>query len=261
MLTNIKRHAVSIAAGMASVVDDNRIADCADGIYLSGKAHTIANNCFIRCSGHGVHVFAKDDANPAAKTAIVIENNTFVDCGQQVKTKTSGKMIGYNIRIESGVSCVVQRNLLYGAAGSTKLAGEPRPEMRKLAKTKEPTACFIQDNLVVDAAQSPNALPGGEKLFCGYGKDNFENTSGYGASGWMLSPEKYTENPDDRVPLTDGDESESAEDSPPDREHEVEDLLEGVDKENIFVRSFLEGFYKDELFPDEIVEDASLDQS
>jgi hypothetical protein len=214
--------AIAVRAGSNSMIEANRVIDSAGGISVNGGGHTIQNNCLIRCSSEGIHV--RDALTVKglqhAATNLFIENNTFVDCG--TGDNHSGA-IKSAIRIEPGTSGIVRKNLF---SGKTAVAGDQESFMVGENGTTGETDAGIERIIV--GFKNPD-------------EDDYTNDSGYGASGWMLTPDAYDPHGDD---IDGGD----------DYCHAVIDDEDGDAAPNLEERdfdSFWERFYTDGAQPTE----------
>jgi hypothetical protein len=181
VVRNCLRNSIAVTSGTCSVIEDNRIIDCAAGIQVHGPGHTIANNCIIRTGGEALRACgAAGDAQAA--TNLFIENNTIVGC-------SAGAAEAAGIRIDRGTTCIIQRNLVHGP-------GKPYLFVNNAGGTGE-SSCVIADNIIAGGGTLLDGFAGSEVTFCDAGSDNYENDSGYGAHGWMLRPEGIDPNLDD----------------------------------------------------------------
>ena len=195
---------ISISAGNGSVVASNRILDCAHGIAVHGNGHSITNNCIVRCGSEAVRV-----CGPASN--ILVENNTCIDCGTPEGSSGTARVAG--VRIDAGTTSIVRQNLFYGEGKPVAYDGDPaQPEGKK--------TLFIKDNAAAGRCKAIDGAVAAKAVFKNGGDGDFTNDSGYGAGGWVLTPEtfdpqvdeadiKYCENqgafeePDDDEPETD----------------------------------------------------------
>jgi hypothetical protein len=174
-------NSIDIAAGKGSVVSDNRVADCGNGIRVNGADHTVTNNCVVRCGGPGLWAGGPLSGVGVVRAAAInlfIENNTFVDCG---------------LRIDPGTTCIIRRNLIAGAGMSLKVIDPPAYGKETLPADGrlKPSQWMAVDNIVSDAVSTIEGMSRADVVFPGRDGDDFTNDSGYGARGWILKPEAF----------------------------------------------------------------------
>jgi hypothetical protein len=184
------RHSISIAAGMGSIVEDNRVVDCGYGIRVAGKGHSVSNNCIVRCREASLCVLSAPSPDTAAASNILIERNTFVGNGDPENSR--------GIRIEPLTTCIVRGNLFHDTARPYEAGGFAAVNRKDAgaAPFVDEKRCLISDNLVSGACAVLGGCASGEVAFRSAPFDNYMNESGYGASGWMLSPEAYDPGPE-----------------------------------------------------------------
>ncbi len=216
VIRNCSRHSISIAAGTGSILEDNRILDCAWGIRVAGKGHSIANNCIIRCGEDAVDVMSAPSPEIAGATNIIIEQNTFVGWGEFRKKN------GCCIRINPDATCVVRKNLFYGKGTPFCLddSGKASPGQPGAPSPSGGKNFLITDNKSSGDCERADGCTPAEVAFKSIAFDNYTNDSGYGAHGWMLSPEAYDPGPETFYGATQAqpivpDEEESDPDSEP----------------------------------------------
>lgn len=188
LLLYCKQNAVSVVTGQGTVVENNRIVNCGCGIRVAGQGHTVSNNCIIRSSGEAMRIMShgasvKESVRCQTKN-ILIEANTLVGWSMQSPA----------IAIEPECSAIVRKNLLYNS--DSKLPAAIDVPTTETAKKKP--ALFIDDNL--DALAQ-------KVLFVNMAGDDFTNESGYGARGWMTSPDPFVVTDDVPVVLPHYDDS------------------------------------------------------
>lgn len=198
LLRNCHNHSIRVMAGCSSVVDSNRIDRCGNGIRINGLGHTVINNCIIGTGSEAVTVCGSGKEQLAPASNLFIESNTFVNCGSSGgETRT----IMCGISVEPGTSCIIRKNLVYGS-------GTPL-----VITESQMSAQFDEDAAVVTAppqiVSDKNAVS--EKEFTERGFSyipitfagdcvSFENTTGFGAQGWVLTPQVF----DPKMDETDG---------------------------------------------------------
>lgn len=201
---NCARHSVSVVAGRSSIIEENRIINCGSGIRIAGKGHTVANNCIVRCQEAAISVLSDVSPYAAPASNIIVEENTCVawDCGPLPEKNRTGVLIG------RGTSCIVRRNLFHGPGKPYALHDMGRPGGGKRSSSSEIENCLIADNISSGGCESLEGSTGNEVVFKSAELDNYENTSGYGAQGRLLTPDPF--GPDERR------DDEDAENAPPD---------------------------------------------
>jgi hypothetical protein len=177
-------NAISVTAGTGTTVENNRIVNAGSGLVLLGAAHTVQNNCFYRCGAQAVHVCGAGSNGGPAASNVIIEHNTCIECGE------NDGAAGNALRIDPGTSCVVRRNLFCGAAlpYPTAPGNKTNGQDRRTPRSGRLTI----DNLHCDARRPLDGCGSGEVSFASAGTGNFENNSGFGASGKVLTPEFMT---------------------------------------------------------------------
>jgi len=182
---NCTQHSISVVAGRSSIIEENRIVNCGSGIRVSGKGHTVANNCIARCHEEAIIVLSGilPEAAPAAN--IIIEQNTCVDWGgHPARHKNrSGVLIG------RGASCIVRKNLFHGQGKPYDLQDAGQLQCKKRPSTGRAGSCLIADNISSGGCEAMDGSACNEVEFASVYRDNYDNASGYGAEGWLLKPD------------------------------------------------------------------------
>lgn len=180
-------NAVSVCCELDCQVEDNRIVDSGRGIRVSGRGHTIANNCLVRCNAGAIHVGgAPGDGGNGASNCFV-ERNTIVECGTPAEADA---LPVAGVIINPGTTGIMQRNLVYGQGtpyavvaaghGSERPAGAV-PETRFVIRNNGGGGgCALLDGVGEAAVTFADAAGG-----------DYANVSGFGAEGVMLSPEGF----------------------------------------------------------------------
>ncbi len=184
-LRNCRRHSISIAAGKSSVVEDNRIIDCGYGIRVAGIGHSIGNNCIIRCRDNALGIIAATSPETIHASNIMIENNTIIQRNHPLEKENCG------IRIDRETTCIIRRNLFSGPGNPytvrNSIEMDDHNDVVISSSGQEPY--FIMDNIVSGGCALADGCARQEISFVSAHLDNYTNDSGYGAQGWVLSPE------------------------------------------------------------------------
>ncbi|MGA2505948.1 MAG: right-handed parallel beta-helix repeat-containing protein [Chitinispirillaceae bacterium] len=188
VVVRCRNRSITIGAGSGSFIGSNRILDCANGIAVYGDGHTVANNCIVRCGGEAIGVCgASAGTELRAASNIIVENNTCIDNGRNRKNHTA-RVIG--VRIDPGTTSVVRRNLFYGEGIPCAGAGAAVNGTRK-------TASLIIENISSGQCGTAEGVAAADVAFENGKDDDFTNTSGYGAAGWVLTPDAFDPHGDD----------------------------------------------------------------
>lgn len=228
---NIRRGGVSVVAGKASEVRDNRIMECENGIEVCGAGHTIANNCVVRSRLSGIRVSGKVRPELRAGSNIIVENNTLIERNGHRAEGASGHIAGgrdasAGVHVDAGVTCVVQNNLFCGS-------GKPQSIDPSGEKT---TRCFARANAVCGGL-SIEGWTVEEVEFAEYDNDDFDNRSGFGAQGWMVSHNAAEPDEEPAGEILWDEIDEEPEDIPERTESGVNTLIRDVDREEIVKRA------------------------
>jgi hypothetical protein len=182
-------NSITVSAGTGTIIEDNRIIDCGTGVQVNGSGHSLVNNCIVRCGSQAIRVCGKSKEKAAAIN-LFIENNTCIECGSKDAAKVAG------IVIEAGTTSIIHNNLIYGEGIPYRVDDSPG----NTGNNSTPKAQYVVENNIASGKCEPiKGFNLQEVVFQGYTKDNFENDSGYGASGWMLKPETFDPHMDDFV--------------------------------------------------------------
>jgi len=174
---------IAFAAGGYSIIENNRISASSQGVTVNGAGHTVSNNCFVRCQFAAVTACGASENSDAAGN-LFIQENTVVDCG------CAGN--GSGIIIEQGASCIIQKNLFYGSARAYSC------QIDKSASANKPHI-IINGNLAHRGARPLDGVSISDIEFSRFLDDNFENKSGYGAAGWVLSADAFDKQADEAI--------------------------------------------------------------
>jgi hypothetical protein len=192
VVRNCGRHSITVAGGEGSSIEDNRIVDCGYGIRVTGNGHSISNNCIIRCREDSLGVLSSISPQTASALNIIIEKNTIIEWGIAGQKKNCG------VRIEPETTCVVRENLFHGTGAPYEAVdGEKSNDHETIGKSPlEEKKYLITDNIASGACIPLNGCIRLDVAFQSPAFDNYLNNSGYGADGWMLSPEAYDPGPE-----------------------------------------------------------------
>ena len=191
-------NSIDIAAGKGSVIEENRVVDCGNGIRVNDADHTIVNNCVIRCGGQAVRACGEEPGvgiGRAAATNLFIEDNTFIDCGTPATQASADGDIQTvaGVRIDPGTTCIIRHNLVAGMGQSVAVI-DPLVYAKEHGLDPEnlPMALWVAaDNLADSAVSLTKGFAVSEVVFTRREADDFTNDSGFGAEGWMLKPETF----------------------------------------------------------------------
>ena len=174
-------------AGKSSIVEENRIVNCGSGIRISGKGHTVANNCIARCQEEAIVVLSNISPEAAQAANIIIEQNTCVDWGGHLprRKNLSGVLIG------RGASCIVRKNLFHGPGKPYDLQDAGQRQCKKKPSNGRAGSCLIADNISSGGCEAMDGSACNEVKFASVHHDNYDNASGYGAEGWLLKPDLF----------------------------------------------------------------------
>jgi hypothetical protein len=170
---------------------------------------------------------SSQDAAPTSN--IIIERNTCVNWGVSSPSleKQDGVVIG------PGASCILRKNLFHGPGKPYSVLDAGQRKRGKKSLIGGAAGCLIADNISSWGCEALDGCARNEISFESVSHDNYENASGYGASGWWLKhgPLDVKEQPgeddadavppDDAVPAGLEEEDMSLDDEAP------EDLEEG----------------------------------
>ncbi|HAJ78953.1 MAG TPA: hypothetical protein DCO75_04210 [Fibrobacteres bacterium] len=193
IVRNCANQSISIAIGAGSFVEDNRIVDCGNGISINGKGHTVANNCIVRCDKNAVRILSNKIKDLESASNAVVEQNTIV-LGENAK--------GTGIVIEPGTTCIVRKNLFHGK-GRPYCFDENRTDVTAVG-TSRASGHFIMENFVSGLEEDIDGCNKGNVSFVSEPFDNYTNESGWGAQGWVLSPEAFDPEKKDSVEYDNG---------------------------------------------------------
>lgn len=223
ILDRCSRHAI-MASGKASVIEDNRILDSTIGISAGGTGHTVQNNCVVRCREQAI-VVSEEGAEQSRVAAIMVEQNTCVDCGTASLPDTPDSSGVAGVLIKANTSCVLRKNIFHGKGLPYEFS----------VKTDEKRSdVLIGDNVSSGGCEVQQGSKAAAIEFARFSEDNFENNSEYGAKGWNAGPEPFdpslvTSALDERQYL------DTYLDAP---EGEIESLINDIDRDEIMRRSY-----------------------
>ncbi|MBN1603894.1 MAG: right-handed parallel beta-helix repeat-containing protein [Chitinispirillaceae bacterium] len=189
LLRNCRNHSIRVMAGCSTVIDSNRIDRCGNGIRVNGSGHTVINNCIIGTGSEAVTVCGSGKEQLAAASNLFVENNTFVNCGNssgETQTRNCG------IRVEPGTSCIIRKNLVYGSGKPLVIAESQISEQfdDEIAVATVPPQIVSDKNAVSQRDVTERGFSYVPIKFAG-DCVSFENTTEYGAQGWVLTPQVF----------------------------------------------------------------------
>ena len=173
----------ALAAGGYSIIESNRISESSLGVTVNGAGHTVSNNCFVRCRFAAVTACGASENSEQAGN-LFIEENTIVECGNADN--------GSGIIMEHGASGIIQKNLFYGSARAYSC------QYDKFASANKPSV-IISGNLAPRGSKPLDGVSIGDVEFSNFSDGNFENESGHGASGWVLSADTFDKQADEAM--------------------------------------------------------------
>jgi len=174
---------IALSAGDYSIIESNRISVSSQGVTVNGAGHTVSNNCFVRCQFAAVTACGALE-NSEQAVNLFIQENTVVDCG--------GADNGSGVIIEQGASGIIQKNLFYGSARAYSC------QVDKLSASDK-SQIIISDNLSSRSSSQLDGVLIGDIEFGKFSDDNFQNDSGYGACGWVLSADTFDKQADEAL--------------------------------------------------------------
>jgi hypothetical protein len=188
LLHNCRKHSIRVMAGCSTVIDSNRIDRCGNGIRINGSGHTVVNNCIIRTVSEAVTVCGSGREQLMAASNLFVENNTFVNCGIG-SDETGPQRCG--ISVEPGTSCIIRKNLVYGHGTPLVTAGlKASTQDDEVAMVITPPQIVSDENAV---SQQGGIQDGFSYVPVEFAGDcvSFENTTEFGAQGWVLTPNVF----------------------------------------------------------------------
>jgi hypothetical protein len=117
----------------------------------------------------------KNGGNGVATQNIIIEQNTCADWSYKSPSALPG------ISVEAASSAIIKRNMFWGSGEPYRFAGAGISREKHL----------ISDNISAGGCATPDGVMAGQSEFGSNEYDNFDNDTGYGATGWMCRPEPY----------------------------------------------------------------------
>ena len=182
VVRNCTNNSISVVAGEGTIVEENRILDCGVGIRVCGKGHTISNNCIVRCGEEAIRAMDKSGREKMKTQNLIIERNTCVGWSQG---RQSAPFPG--ISVAPSCCAVVQKNLFLGPGKPYEVQGG-----RAAADSCATSPHYVLDNYSAAHTCEPSSgISCGQVIFDGIALDNYENSTGYGAQGWMVRPEPF----------------------------------------------------------------------
>jgi hypothetical protein len=115
---------------------------------------------------------------------LFIEENTIVECGNADN--------GSGIIMERGASGIIRKNLFYGSAAAYSC------QDYKSSAANKPLI-VINGNLAPRGSKPLDGVSIDDIELSKFSDGNFENESGYGASGWVLSADTFDKQADEAM--------------------------------------------------------------
>ncbi len=179
-------NSLSVQSELDCTVEENRVIDCGRGIVVQGRGHTVTNNCIIRCGGGAIRAMGMTD--PATSNCI-IERNTIVDCALSLR---GDDVPVAGVVIDHGTTGVIQYNLIYGVGKPYAVVGPDQVSGDRSSQATAPATRFmIKDNGSAGGCSLLDGVGSAVVEFVDAPGDNYENGSGFGAGGWMLTPSGF----------------------------------------------------------------------
>jgi hypothetical protein len=192
VVRNCRNNSISVVTGEGTVVEDNRIMDCGVGIRVAGKGHTVSNNCIVRCSEEAIRIMDRDGKTGPATVNILLEKNTCVAWSQ---SQPQGKCPG--ISIEPKAYAIIQRNLFLGPGKPFEVIEQKNDCGLTNARKEKPRHCILDNLSAAHHCDAGTGISCGGVVFAGIAMDNYENTTGFGAQGWVVKPEPFDPDKDE----------------------------------------------------------------
>ncbi len=183
LLANCRTNSISVAAGIGTVIENNRVIDGFRGILVKDFGQTISNNCIIRCSKEAIRVSGKSDSENSPASNLFIQQNTFIDCGKSTDNHTEKSPLSPGLAIEQGSSCIIEKNLVCTSGAPYRI--------ETAENSTAQTNCVIMDNLCCGTQNIADGFRGSDVAFSNAEEDDYRNSSGYGANGPMLTPAAF----------------------------------------------------------------------
>ncbi|MDR0306776.1 MAG: right-handed parallel beta-helix repeat-containing protein [Chitinispirillales bacterium] len=171
---------IAISGGSFSVIENNRVSSSSQGVTVNGTGHSVNGNCFNKCQFSAVTACGSQDDSQAAGN-LFIQENTIVNCGAADN--------GSAVIIEGGASCIIQKNLFYGSARACSF--QSHIDGAQSAASMKKSQTIISGNLAWGGSHKLDGVLIDNGEFRKLSDDNFENESGFGAKGWVLSPDTF----------------------------------------------------------------------
>jgi parallel beta-helix repeat protein len=180
-ISNCRKHSISVVTGEGTIVEDNRILDCGIGIRVAGKGHTVSNNCIVRCGEEAIRIMDRNGKEGPKTQNVIIENNTCVAWSQ---SRLQGPFPA--ISIEPTAFAVVQKNLFLGPGKPCNVSGTQNNGANTICGRSR--HCILDNLSAAHHCDPGTGISCGQVVFEGIALDNYDNTTGYGAKGWMVGP-------------------------------------------------------------------------
>lgn len=249
LIKNSSQSAIKISAGSYCIIENNRIENCSTGIAINGIGHTISNNSILNCANQAISACkaASEESIPA--TNLFIESNTCVNCGS-TNIEGVGKISG--ILIEAGTTSIVSNNLIHGDGKPYHVSECDTIEKDTVPGNAHPKF-VITENAASGTIESPEGFSLITAVFPASSEGNFENSSGFGAQGWVLKPEGFDPDMDNLdsdtnyidANMTNDDDDIEVEDEDNDEVVDKQSSGDNDDEENVVQEKLFASFFSD----------------
>jgi parallel beta-helix repeat protein len=180
-ISNCRKNSISVVTGEGTTVEDNRILDSGLGIRVGGKAHTISNNCIVRCGEEAIRIMDRDEKNGPKTQNVIAEKNTCVAWSQSRPHEPYPA-----ISIEPKAYEIVKKNLFLGPGKPCQVVGAQNNGANAICGHSR--YCIFDNLSAAHHCDPGTGISCGQVVFEGIALDNYDNATGYGAKGWMVGP-------------------------------------------------------------------------
>ncbi|MCX7726730.1 MAG: right-handed parallel beta-helix repeat-containing protein [Chitinispirillaceae bacterium] len=184
VIENCDSVALSLQSANECTVENNRIVNCRKGISVHGDGHNITGNCLIQCGEEAISVGKISNSTEESASNCFIENNTIIS---KVEVNKGAKAA---IVVDSMSTGLIRGNLVYGGIKPFDRYITEETKERK-GFTSSQGGFILKDNGIAGGGGVIEGFTDVEVLFKDEKKDNYQNSSGFGAKGWVLTPEGF----------------------------------------------------------------------